>query len=82
MHAGPKSTKRRRQLHCLFALLGSACIKAAYRMLETLTPGQGSISPTCLFKAFKVADPNSKKDCQAISVHIFALLGSACLKAA
>jgi len=35
----PKIEKRRSSHRCLFALLGSACVKAASKTLVKLTPG-------------------------------------------
>ena len=37
--ADPKSAIKLHELTVFFALLGSACVKAAYRMLMKLTPG-------------------------------------------
>ncbi len=37
-HADPKNAKRHWWLDCLFALLGSVCVKAACKMLVKLTP--------------------------------------------
>ncbi len=37
MHADPKSAKKTVKLSFFFVLLGSACVKAAHRMLMKLT---------------------------------------------
>jgi len=37
-HADPKSTTKQSSCQCLFALLGSACTKVAYKTLVKLTP--------------------------------------------
>ncbi len=71
----PRSLKRKKHLRfdCFFALLGFVCIKATYK--------HELISPTCLCPAFIPADSSSVKirsSCQ----YLFALLGSANIKAA
>jgi hypothetical protein len=38
MHANPKIVKRQSSYHCLFALLGSALVKAERKMWAKLTP--------------------------------------------
>jgi hypothetical protein len=41
--ADPKSAKNTYKLSVFFALLGSACVKAALKMLVTLTPDLNSL---------------------------------------
>jgi len=68
--ADPKSTKKTDDLTVFFALSGSACAKAACRMLMKLTPGVD-------FKeAFMCLDPKSVK-IQSSRLYIFVLLVSA-----
>jgi len=87
-HEDPESIKIQLSCQYLFTLLGSVCVKAVHRMLAKLTPAcsdwqagkvqficsdHGSISSTCLHKAFMHADPKSAKNCQAYQsfLHFF-----------
>jgi len=70
VHADPKSAKKTVKLSFFFVLLGSACVKAAHRMLMKLTLG---INVTNIYKQllFEKISQKGKK-----TLMIFALLGS------
>jgi len=72
-----KSAKNQ-QLDCLFALLGSACVKAEHRMLMKLSPGVNFIN--VLQAVFTGTDPKSAKKTDKSTV-FFVLLGSVRVKA-
>jgi len=43
MYKDPNSTKKTDALNVFFALLGSACVKEAHKMLVKSTPGLGQV---------------------------------------
>jgi len=70
MCADPKSEKKQSRHQCLFALLGSACSKAAHKTLVKSTLGWVN-STVCLHVVFTCADPKSEKNSQVISVFLY-----------
>ncbi len=77
-HAHPIGAKRQSSHQRLFVLLGSACVKAASKMLVKLTLGLNFIN--ILQAAFMHADSKSAEKAVKLSV-FFTLLGSIHMKA-
>jgi len=79
LQTDPKSAKIHWWLDCLFALLGSACLKTACKMLLKLTLGLNFTNIYEQLLILKIL--KSQKDSEVVSL-FFAILGSAHTKAA